>query len=239
MSVAVYKFDSTFNIPDQNILSYLWLSSDLKGNVESPDYYFTNTGEEADRAADNLMLTHGWRRFAWKNILEKTATSFPYIPEYEGHIVSAIVTNKLTGEPANGVHSFLAIPDSNFQFYPGISSADGKVNFYTKNFFGAHEIFAQEGGEERNYKLDIKAPFSEVYSSRIFPKFSFANVSGAAIHANSINVQVQNIYTSSNLNIFLPGSAKRICAGSSSNQTEQYLDIGIRQKGCGRHSLPV
>ena len=47
----------------QNLPSYLLLSSDLRGPVHNPGYYLTGETEEVMRHTDQLMLTHGWRRF--------------------------------------------------------------------------------------------------------------------------------------------------------------------------------
>jgi hypothetical protein len=59
------------NANDVNINTYLLLSSsDLKGNIESPGWYFTNVSQETTEAMDNLMLTHGWRKFSWDNIMQ-------------------------------------------------------------------------------------------------------------------------------------------------------------------------
>jgi hypothetical protein len=51
-----------------HILSQLYLSSELKGKVEEPDFYFDETKPSADEALDLLMLTQGWRRINWKEI---------------------------------------------------------------------------------------------------------------------------------------------------------------------------
>lgn len=46
-----------------HILTDLLLTSDLKGYIESPDYYFEDTNRMAARDLDLVMLTHGWTRF--------------------------------------------------------------------------------------------------------------------------------------------------------------------------------
>ncbi len=51
------------SISHTNILSELLLTSDLKGYIESPDYYFEDTNRMVDRDLDLVMLTHGWTRF--------------------------------------------------------------------------------------------------------------------------------------------------------------------------------
>ncbi|WP_428660126.1 TonB-dependent receptor plug domain-containing protein [Runella sp.] len=53
-----------------NILSYALLTSDLKGAVEQPSYYFDVNNPNNVRDLEVLMMTQGWRRFVWKNVLE-------------------------------------------------------------------------------------------------------------------------------------------------------------------------
>jgi TonB-dependent SusC/RagA subfamily outer membrane receptor len=64
------------NVPideQENILTNLILTSDIKGYVENPNYYLTDINEEKIIATDVLMLTQGWRRFSWKNLaIERT-----------------------------------------------------------------------------------------------------------------------------------------------------------------------
>ena len=52
-----------------NILSNLLLTSDLKGYVEDPAYYFLNQDARTLRSIDYLMMTHGWRRHKIENVL--------------------------------------------------------------------------------------------------------------------------------------------------------------------------
>ncbi|MGK0387979.1 MAG: hypothetical protein ACI94Y_000707 [Maribacter sp.] len=53
-----------------NILSYLLMSSELRGEVDEPNFYFDPKEEKADEAIDFVMMTHGWRRFQWRDVLE-------------------------------------------------------------------------------------------------------------------------------------------------------------------------
>jgi hypothetical protein len=52
-----------------NIISHLMLSSELKGQVYNPAYYFSNNSDSASQHLDLVMLTHGWRRFKWDDIV--------------------------------------------------------------------------------------------------------------------------------------------------------------------------
>lgn len=69
-SVAVT--DDNFNEPGprkENIISALLLTSDIPGYVHNPTFYFTDN-ENAIKAADLVMLTNGWRRFNWTEVIQ-------------------------------------------------------------------------------------------------------------------------------------------------------------------------
>ena len=57
-----------------NLLSYILFSSELKGEIQEPFFYFDETQAKAKEAVDYLMLTHGWRRFAWNDIYKPSET---------------------------------------------------------------------------------------------------------------------------------------------------------------------
>ncbi|MHA4896519.1 hypothetical protein ACXZ1K_17335 [Pedobacter sp. PWIIR3] len=60
---------------ESTIFSNLLLTSDLKGYVEKPNYYFTKDNAEVNKALDNLMLTQGYRRFTWKEVAAASSTN--------------------------------------------------------------------------------------------------------------------------------------------------------------------
>ncbi|MDR2087719.1 MAG: TonB-dependent receptor plug domain-containing protein [Dysgonamonadaceae bacterium] len=59
-------------VPDTcvNILSTLLLTSELKGYIESPAYYFTKNSTLVSNRLDLLMMTQGWRRYDVSAILK-------------------------------------------------------------------------------------------------------------------------------------------------------------------------
>jgi hypothetical protein len=50
---------------DDNIVSRLLLTGEIKGYVHDPYYYFSNNSDSTLQHLDLVMLTHGWRRFKW------------------------------------------------------------------------------------------------------------------------------------------------------------------------------
>lgn len=70
-----------------NILSYLLFSSELKGKIQEPNFYFDDKEPKAKEAIDYLMLTHGWRRFTWSEVLNPTTNK---IMEHFAEKVSSV-----------------------------------------------------------------------------------------------------------------------------------------------------
>jgi hypothetical protein len=78
----------------QNILTDLLLMSEIKGYVRSPSWYFEIDDDERRTALDVLLMVQGWRRYAWKRMIEPEAFEFNYPAEQgietAGKIVSFV-----------------------------------------------------------------------------------------------------------------------------------------------------
>jgi hypothetical protein len=61
---------------ENTILTNLLLTADLKGYVEKPNYYFSNNTKNTSADLDALMLTQGYRRFSWKELLNDSYPKF-------------------------------------------------------------------------------------------------------------------------------------------------------------------
>lgn len=64
--------DADLNVPtpnEDNIISHFLLTGDLRGKIANPYYYFFSTSDSAALYLDLVMLTHGWRRYNWDNVL--------------------------------------------------------------------------------------------------------------------------------------------------------------------------
>jgi hypothetical protein len=53
---------------DMNICSYFLMSSDIRGKIHNPGYYFDPSNSDRLANLDLLLLTQGWRNFIWKNL---------------------------------------------------------------------------------------------------------------------------------------------------------------------------
>lgn len=77
---------------NNDILSYLLLSSDLKGYIEEPQQYFRDNSWQTLEKTDLLMLTQGWRRFNTGEIIKGIYPKTDYYLEV-GQAISGSVLN--------------------------------------------------------------------------------------------------------------------------------------------------
>jgi hypothetical protein len=200
MSLSVYRLDSLSSPSGMDMAHYLWMGSDLKGTVESPDYYFTATGPEADEAVDNLMLTHGWRRFRWEQPFREGPPSWQYPPEYIGHIVTGKLADMRTGAPIAHRMVTLSAPGVNYRFRAAITDSAGRMIFDLKDFYGQGGLVVHTGlTADSPAKVDIFSPFSEQFGGNRLPAFSLSETQRQSLLDRNLRMQVQNIYTNDSL----------------------------------------
>lgn len=201
LSVSIFKLDSLSTSQPDNIFNFLWFTSDLVGTIESPEFYLSEVAE-AKEAMDNLMLTHGWRRFSWDNILNKKHI-LQYVPEYRTHIIRGNVTN-LEGKPEQGTLVYLSSPGKVIRLYPSQSNINGEVKFEVLDFWGTRQIIAQT---DSTHKVTIENPFSVNFTSKVIPPLILSSSIENSLIKRSIGMQVQDVYYE--------------------NNREQYIDPGI------------
>jgi len=116
---------------ESTIFSNLLLTSDLKGYVEQPNYYFANETVEAEKALDNLMLTQGYTRFLWANLigkgLEEPMVKADFPAEGLGTSISGTVRS-LSNKPLSGASITLMALRAGVT-KSTISNAAGKFSF--------------------------------------------------------------------------------------------------------------
>ena len=229
-SVSVFLVDSLQHEPSVNIFNYLWLSSELKGNVESPEYYFANTAADVDIDLDNLMLTQGWRRFKWEEVLKNTKPSFTFLPEKEGHIITGKILAGNNSMPDSGSTGYLAVPGNNYKFITS-KSYGGTVSFNVEKFYGNHEIITQPAEADSNLRVVLDNPFSEKFEDLNIDQMNLDPQLKQEILTRSIGAQSENIYLEGiNNNYILPETFDTTAFFGVPSKT-YYLDNYTRFRG--------
>lgn len=136
-SVAVTDADQAALPPSRDdIVSHLLLTSDIKGFVYNPAWYFSAPDSISDPALDLVMLTNGWRRFTWQNLLNHKYPEIKYSPEPDGIEVKGLATERKGILKSGHISMFLRAPvDSLTYFISGAIDPNGyfllnKLNFH-------------------------------------------------------------------------------------------------------------
>lgn len=139
---------------EHTILSNLLLTSDLKGYIERPNYYFTNPDDTKARHLDALMLTQGWRRFVWKNIL---ANSFPAIiyPPEKTIKVSGVVTSS-NGKPVEGGKVTLFSATGDVYIMDTVTNKEGRFVFSNLLFDDSTKFVIQARNQKNRRNVEIE-----------------------------------------------------------------------------------
>jgi hypothetical protein len=198
VSISVYRNDSIPAPIRNNIYEYLWLSSDLAGTVEFPEYYLNQEDSVSTVALDNLMLTHGWRKFNWSSLLDFKPSNEKF-PEYRGHVIQGRVLNS-KNVPVSGVLTSLSSPDKKIQLYGSRSDSDGKIFFEVKDFFGDRLIYIQPMFKsDSNLVFKLDNPFSTSFAPVTFNPLRLNPALKSTILDRSVAMQVHNIYNQEKL----------------------------------------
>ncbi|MFN4000408.1 TonB-dependent receptor plug domain-containing protein [Algoriphagus sp.] len=111
-NLSLTVFDSEQVISDvnrQTIESNLLISSELKGYIESPGYYFNPANKDKEIALDYLMLTQGWRKFTIVDALSSDRKKQVHRIE-KGLTLKGQLTDTKTNKPIeNGTVSYLSL----------------------------------------------------------------------------------------------------------------------------------
>jgi len=186
LSMSVYKNDEKDN---GSIVSNFLLTSDLKGYVENPDYYFDPNHESE---LDVLLLTHGWRRFLWDDIISGKEPVISYPPEIHSPILTGKVIN--TNSEAKLESVFWGFPGK----FPTLNSAqlnsDGtfyfEVPFRIKN---ERVIFWSRDDTLKSDEIQLESSF--ILSSEAGKKGnSIEPKLREYIEHSNANIQINSVY---------------------------------------------
>lgn len=141
---------------ENNILSYMLLSSDLKGYIEDPAYYFTETNKSANRHLDYLMMTQGWRRFTWKEVLEEQYPKQVHPVEQGFYITGRVLKPNKTPYPDAKLSFYIKSSDNdNPQLETSTTDAEGRFGFYNLQFNDTCQFFIQALKETGGRNLEL------------------------------------------------------------------------------------
>ncbi|HTL07219.1 MAG TPA: hypothetical protein VL307_03140 [Chitinophagaceae bacterium] len=195
MSVSVFMIDSLQPARYEDIQAWLLLHSDLPGRLDDAAALLADSSVAGSLALDNLMLTRGWRRFAWNDVLGNKAPLFQFITETEGPVINGRLTDKKTGLPKGNVLTTLTVPGENFEFRSALSKEDGSIRFNVNNFYSGNDIIVQTiNAADSGVSIRVTSPFSTQFSSFTAAPLQLWDALKDQLLFRSINAQADNAY---------------------------------------------
>jgi hypothetical protein len=161
---------------EEDIFSNVLLTSDIKGYVHNPGYYFSSEADTVIAHLDLVMMTNGWRRFKWEEVLAGKFPQIKYLPgDYitlKGQ-VNGLTKSQLTGKELTGIleidkkQDFLNIPvEPNGTFsVPGLIFFDTAKLYYQFNNDKDKVLTSRAGFDVKNNLSKSLVPFKADTSS--------------------------------------------------------------------------
>lgn len=136
------------NACSDDLRTSLLLSSDLKGLIENPSWYFESDAPERDQALDLLMLVQGWERYDWMTMTgQKDFSGSHHLEEslaMNGWILNSSGKKTLAGIKINALLAMQLQDERITRKYScttdssGYFSIDIEPEFYGRASFGIH-----------------------------------------------------------------------------------------------------
>ena len=144
VSISLSVFDSASqrkNFDNGNILTEMLLSSEIRGFVPNPGWYFEKDDEEHRQALDLLMMTQGWRRYNWREMAVKGEGEIVHPAEQSQLMTGAVHTYKSslvpnTSEYTDNFYSRMGYEDDRVSY--NSNNNRGYTRPYTKGYWGKH-----------------------------------------------------------------------------------------------------
>ena len=179
MSVAVTD-GSLLTDASCNIVSDLLMSGDIKGYIHNPSYYFASKDDSVFRNTDLVMLTHGWRRFKWKEVVagQMPLVANPKETEYmslKGKIFGDMTRSSMQNQQ---ILCILQAKDSSKHNLFLSVDKDGTFKQPGIMFYDTIRVFYQLTGSKRitdrveiRFQTGLLSPLSKNYNSLTLSPF--------------------------------------------------------------------
>ncbi|ANE51622.1 hypothetical protein [Flavisolibacter tropicus] len=182
---------------EENIISQLMLTSDLRGYIHDPAYYFSSSADSVREHLDLVMLTNGWRRYNWEQLAQGILPTIKFPREnhlsLQGNIYG-VDGSKISD--MTQLNLFIQAKDSSHQFLIAPVDKTGRFAVNGLLFFDTVKVFYQFNKDARldrkatvkfdpnTFRKDIEVPWN--------PSFRFFNNSIYSTERNQFFAVKQN-----------------------------------------------
>jgi len=219
------------------ILTGLLLSSDLKGYIEKPNYYFNAPDAKKAADLDALLLTQGYRSFAYTDVIAGKLPKISFLPE-QGIEISGILRMG-NGIPVRKGSLLLSIPDKRFNL-EGTTDPVGNFKFQNLVFNDSSKvtITAKYNVNYKNMTLSINGAPTPSLTRNFSAADEVLNIDSALnTYLDNSKKQYAYLHILKDVNIKAAAipkvSHKDYPALSGLGQMADHEVTGDRLQGCG------
>ncbi|MBL0202041.1 MAG: hypothetical protein IPP81_18360 [Chitinophagaceae bacterium] len=191
LSLSISDADMNGDMTSNTIVSDFLLKGDLKGYIHNPAFYFANNSDATLKTKlDLVMLTHGWRRYNWADMLvqKMPAINIPaddYLAVY-GQIAKEAMGKLEKDEPVNLIVKTIDSVNSFYSVMPeksGVLKQSGLI-FYDSarvyfTFNKSKPLNKQMAFSKSNFTLN------QPLSINNFNNYLLADTSGTNLNQNA------------------------------------------------------
>lgn len=162
---------SEYNTREENILTSLLLTSDIKGYVHNPAWYFNNQTDSVITAIDLVMMTNGWSRFKWKELMSNPVPKSKYSdPSFI--TLTGKVTIRGTRKPFAEKQLFvwMITPDSTRTVQMIRTDKQGLFRLDSMLFYGNNRFLFSDTRGKKSEFIDVEFTSSPVERQFDLPK---------------------------------------------------------------------
>lgn len=158
LSLSVRDHQDLGTAYTDNIYTNMLLSSELKGYIHNPEFYFESNDSEHTRALDLLMMTQGWTRYNWSQMTRIEPFHIKHYVE-DGLVIDGCVLGRMRDNPIAGatVKMRLYSPDRSQKQETAVITDDyGCFGFAVEEFYDKWDMFLSVTKDDKEIDCRIR-----------------------------------------------------------------------------------
>ncbi len=148
-ALSVTDAEMESSMKEENLLSYLWLSSDLINPPQNAAGYFNHAEENKIKALDAVLISEKWERYNWNEVLKDKFPVIQYFPHNYLSYTGTVKSGKKL-KPNEEVNLFLYFPDSTYQIMQARTDSSGTLMIENLAFNNELKVYYQTNSKKRS-----------------------------------------------------------------------------------------
>ena len=155
---------------DNNMFTDLLFTSDLKGYIHQPGYYFVDLTQQKLDELDMVMMIHGWRKYD----MEQLIGSKPFTPEQmpeQNLILNGKVRSVILKKPMKDINLTVMVKPREGGLITGgtVTDEQGKFSIPLDDFTGTEEALIQTRKANKSRNKDATIMLDRNFSPELRP----------------------------------------------------------------------